>query len=296
MRQVTHAETQRYGDGARARVPLLIIGNGYREDSTDQRFFQQSDLLRMLGRVGDTDVPLSPQVIWVERYNRRYGQVARIDQLSVFSDIDLGRHEHRLRVLGNRLEWLGERPGFALEIENRIHAQRSLHQQQRNGVTNTCRPAWINKTSSATNISGLSLGFFDRSNPDGVTNMHELPEQNRFETKKVVISGKDVASAGKVALFRGFINIEENGVYRFRVGGGLRACMSLDMNLVLDQRANTAAHEVSVELTRGLHHLDLRFSELSTRSKPVLEWVTPAERQWWWKEVPASVFFLASSR
>jgi len=133
MRPVSDAEVARYGDSARARVPLLVIGKDFPGGRVDDRFFQQSDLLRMLGRIDQTGVPLSPHPLWVERYNRKYGHIELIDSLVVFDEADLGRHAYRLRVPGDRIEWIGRKPPFARQIGQRIHAQRSMHQQKRQG-------------------------------------------------------------------------------------------------------------------------------------------------------------------
>lgn len=134
MRPLTAVETARYGGSARARVPLLVIGKDYPAGNIDGRFFQQSDLLRMLGKIQQPETSLSPQPIWVERYNRKYGRIELIDSLSVFDEADLGRHEYRLKAPGNRIEWLGEKPDFARRVETRIHAQRSLHQRVRSSA------------------------------------------------------------------------------------------------------------------------------------------------------------------
>lgn len=131
MRPLTEKETERYGDSARARVPLLVIGKDYPRGATDERFFQQADLLRMLGSIAQSDALLSPHPIWVERYNRKYGRIELIDNLSVFDQADQGGHEYRLTASGNRIEWLGDKPDFAREVEFRIHAQRSRHQKLR---------------------------------------------------------------------------------------------------------------------------------------------------------------------
>jgi hypothetical protein len=136
MQPLTNAETARYGDSARARVPLLVIGKDYPRGVSDERFFQQSDLLRRLGKIQQADFRLSPQPIWVERYNRKYGHIELIDYLSVFDQEDNGRHEYRLKVPGNRIEWQDEYPQFAREVETRIHAQRSLHQWIRDNKNN----------------------------------------------------------------------------------------------------------------------------------------------------------------
>jgi len=131
MRPVSTAEIDRYGPSARARVPLLVIGDVYPAGSIDKRFFQQSDLLRMLGEIDEPETRLSPYPIWVERYNRKYGRIELINSLSVFDEADQGRHEYKIKVPGNHIEWLVDKPEFARQLETRIHKQRSLHQQAR---------------------------------------------------------------------------------------------------------------------------------------------------------------------
>ena len=128
---MSKAEIDRYGSSARARVPLLVIGDAYPPGSIDKRFFQQSDLLRMLGEIDEPETRLSPHPIWVERYNRKYGRIELINSLSVFDEADQGRHEYKVKIPGNHIEWLVDKPEFARQLEARIHKQRSLHQQAR---------------------------------------------------------------------------------------------------------------------------------------------------------------------
>ena len=134
MRPLSGAEIERYGGSARARVPLLVIGEAYPHGQIDERFFQQSDLLRMLGKIDRAKERLSPHPVWVERYNRKYGRIELISNLSVFDEADQGRREYRLKVPGNHLEWLDEKPVFARSVEMTVHGQRSLHQKTRNAL------------------------------------------------------------------------------------------------------------------------------------------------------------------
>ena len=134
MRPLSETETGRYGDSARARVPLLVIGRAYPHGQIDNRFFQQSDLLRMLAKIDGEASRLSPHPIWVERYNRKYGRIELINNLSVFDEADQGHREYRLKVPGNQVEWQGEKPIFASRVETGIHSQRSLHQVTRSGL------------------------------------------------------------------------------------------------------------------------------------------------------------------
>lgn len=294
MRPLTQVETDRYGDSARARVPLLVIGKNYPRGVIDERFFQQSDLLRMPARISKPETPLSPQPVWVERYNRKYGRVERIDRFSVYDQQNRGRREYPLKMLGNRIEWLQEKPTFFRSVEARTHAQRSLHQQIRNGATKSCNPGWANNTLTPSNHQGLELGIFAQAGLDGVLSYHSLPPDRKRLAETVAMSGNGDLMPDNVLLFTGFIDIEEAGVFRFRVGAGQTACLSLDKKLVLDQHARAAAHhEISVELGTGLHFLDLRLSGSSLHDGPVLEWIKPGTQQWRWTPVPAERFFMA---
>jgi len=147
MRPLTTAEIERYGDSARARVPLLVIGKDYAQGQVDERFFQQSDLLRMLGKIGDKTKRLSPRPVWVERYNRKYGRIELINHLGIFDEADQGRHEYRISVPGNRIEWLDAKPGSWRRVEAGIHRQRSLHQQTRNDLKrrHDDDPGWMDR-------------------------------------------------------------------------------------------------------------------------------------------------------
>lgn len=293
MRPLTQVETERYGDSARARVPLLVIGKNYAQGGIDDRFLQQSDLLRRLARLKQADAPLSPHPIWVERYNRKYGRVEYMDRLSVFDQQNEGRQEYRLKVLGKHIEWLGEKPAFARSIETRIHTQRSLHQKIRNGTVDRCQPRWPDAIPLLTNRHGLALGIFEQSGLDGLMDIHGLPADRRWAVKTVAMDEFSELSGDSALLFTGFLNIEKAGVYRFRVGAGQTACMSLDKALILDQPDNARiGHEISVELTVGSHFLDLRFVGGTLRSTPVLEWVMPGSRHWRWRSVPSEGFYL----
>ena len=294
MRPLTRVETDRYGDSARARVPLLVIGKDYSPGAIDERFFQQSDLLRMWARINQPDAALSPQPFWVERYNRKYGRVERIDRLSVFDQQNDGRKEYSLRVLGNHIEWLEEKPSFFRGVEARIHAQRSAHQQIRNGTVKSCKPVWTDQTITASDRHGLDLGVFNQPGLDGVLPIESLSGDRKFLVETVATSIFDDFTPDSALLFTGYIDIEETGIFRFRVGAGQTACMSLDKKLVLDQHAKAAAHhEISVELTAGLHFLDLRLSSRPLQTGPVLEWIRPGTQKWRWQSIPADRFFLS---
>lgn len=140
MRPITDTERERYDESAKARIPLLIIGGGIPAGITDKRFFQQSDLFRKLDKVLDPETPLSPNPIWVKRYNRKYGKIGRTGHLSVFAEADgsNGARGYELYVSGNAGEWLSERPTGARRVESTVHAQRAAHQHMRNLERSEC--------------------------------------------------------------------------------------------------------------------------------------------------------------
>ena len=84
-------------------------------------------------------VPGKPTLFWSVEHPmyravvllRHDCQVPLIDNLSVFDQADDGRHEYQLSISGNHIEWLGDAPEFARDIELQIHRQRSQHQNLR---------------------------------------------------------------------------------------------------------------------------------------------------------------------
>jgi len=142
MRPVTDTEREIYGESAKARIPLLIIGRGIPTGSRDDRFFQQSDLFRKLDRILDPDAPLSPNPVWVKRYNRKFGKIGRAGHLTVFAEADNsdGHSGYELYVSGDSGEWLGKSPPGARRVESTVHMQRAAHQQTRNQDRRDCLP------------------------------------------------------------------------------------------------------------------------------------------------------------
>ena len=169
-----------------------------------------------------------------------------------------------------------------------------MHQQQRNGSTAECQPDWPDQLQRPSDRQGLQLGVFKRADLDGLLDIGSLPA-----TQKRVLDmpwGIDIASLpiDSTLLYSGFIHVANEGDYRFRVGAGQVACVSVDKTRLLSQTGNRdEADEISIWLTAGYHFVDLRFSTASLQSVPVLEWITPGMRQWWWKPVPAERFFLS---
>lgn len=289
MRPVTDQEIQRFGDSAKARVPLLVIGDGIPVNQTDDRFFQQSDLLRYLARISQPGQQLSPHPIWVERYNRIYGKVESINRFEVFDQADQGRKAWQVRVVGAQMEWSQPRPVFARTVEARVHAQRSSHQVRRNGDGGSCIAGFRAGQLQASGKLGLSSDYFPGNSFDAGWKPVEDGGQGLIVENLGFPAGNSSSQAG-VYRFRGFLHIERPGVYWFRTGRGNRACLGISGALAIDQFRAQDLVQGSLELEAGLHEVDFWFDVAGGSGAPALQWVLPGSQKWHWENVPAERF------
>lgn len=282
MRPLTEAETQRYGDSARSRVPLLVIGSGLPAGKIDDRLFQQADLLRYLGRVGQADQTLSSHSVWVERYNRIYGRVESINRFKVFeqqADVIAG---YPVRVLGTRLQWLEGRPASFRAVEAAIHAQRSAHQFVRNGDAPACTAGLANGVPVSSGQQGLSRWRI----PDSDIRSLRVPARAPDLVPELGLEEQGEADP-QLEWYLAYLDVEESGTYWFRSLAGNRLCMSLDGQLVLDQLGSTSM-QAPVELESGRYLLDLRFAPGMAQTGKGLQWIEPGLSKWRWRPVPGS--------
>ena len=114
MEPVRERERERFGDSAKARIPLLILGQEVPKGVLDDRLFQQADLLRMLDRALTPGASLSPFAMWVERYVFVYGVASNASTLQMFEATDMGRRGYRLNLRGAEIEWV-DRPADACQ-------------------------------------------------------------------------------------------------------------------------------------------------------------------------------------
>ncbi|NNL95843.1 MAG: sulfatase-like hydrolase/transferase, partial [Xanthomonadales bacterium] len=282
MRPLTEAETERYGDSARTRVPLLAIGPGLPGGEIDNRLFQQADLLRYLGRINRPGERLTAHPVWVERYNRIYGRVESINRFRVF---ELKQNElaaYPVRVLGTDLQWLQGRPESYRFIEAGIHAQRSAHQFARNGDAPACGQGLAGGVAVSGGQQGLSVWRLQASNINALRNPEGPPD---FVSE--IGSGSDDAHSRVLEWYLAFLDVEETGTYWFRSAQGSRLCMSINGHLVLDQLGEMAM-QAPVELEQGRHLLDIRFAPGTSSAGMGLQWVEPGLSKWRWRPVPTT--------
>lgn len=291
MRPLTDQEKQRFGDSAKARIPLLAIGKGIPVNQIDDRFFQQSDLLRYLARINQPEQALSPHPIWVERYNRLYGKVESINRFDVFDQADQGRRAVPVRVSGARLEWPSQKPEFARAVEAQVHAQRSAHQIARNGSAGNCVLVFQSDELVASGQSGLSHAFYPGGSFESAAVMPDEEVTDRHVENLGFEPGTDRTGTG-LHRYRGFLDVERAGLYWFRTAPGNRACLGISGMLVIDQFKADDPVQGSLELESGLHEVDFWFDVAEGSVSPALQWVVPGSEKWRWENIPSGRFWL----
>lgn len=275
MLPVGQAERDRYGDSAKARVPLLVIGRDVPRDHVDDRFFAQSDLLRMLDRAVQPGRPLSPWALWVGRYMYVFGIASNAGNAEVLHADDLGRHAFRLSLRGAEILWL-DRPVNALEIEHAIHRQRATQQFIRAARTSEDPITAGRELQPAADRPGVLIGLSTDANigrdPDDPAGSLRTFDSDTF-VLNTVLARTAVRDGPFTMSVRGFMQIAEPGEYWFSMFADDRGCLAIAGKSVLGCRAGV--NEGVVHLDAGRHRFDLRYLHLAGTPQLRLRWLPP---------------------
>jgi hypothetical protein len=275
MLPISGSERSRYGDSAKARIPLVIVGAGIPEGVIDDRLFQQADLLRMLDRVPHLGTALSPFAMWVERYVYVFGVASNASRLEVFEPEDRGQHGYSLRLRGAEIEWVNPPPN-ALAIEGAIHRQRVAQQAQRAAMiqqdTVTFGRDLRPSDQSAGVLIGLSRGDDPRRDPDDPRGALKLFTAGSFSVKRAgdlagLFEGPSTVTA------RGFLPVREDGEYWFSLTSSEESCLAIDKKMVLG--CQRGVHEGMALLSAGSHRFDFRYVIGRQSQTPELRWLPP---------------------
>jgi Sulfatase len=279
MKPVRQDEQSRYGESAKARVPLIILGAGVPADSIDDRLFQQSDLLRMLDRALDPSQALSPFALWVNRYIAGLGFAGNAANVDVFAAGDGGeaRDPFPLKLRGAEIEWI-RRPHEALAVERAIHQQRAIQQAVRIASIPATPLNFGRDLEPSNHVPGMLVGFskdVDLSrDPDDPRGSLKTLTTHSFDQDHVLplVAGE----APYTLSARGFLPVPADGEYWFTVYGDDEICMAIDKRVVLGcQRGFNPGLAL---LTAGLHRVDLRFVARNSRQHFELKWLRPGEK------------------
>lgn len=276
MRPVRQEEQDRYGESAKARVPLVVIGAGMPSGGVDDRLLQQADLLRLLDRIRRPEQPLSPFVVWVNRYIAGLGFAGNAANVEVFTGGDL-RVPYRLRLHGAGIEWLN-RPPDALIVERAIHQQRALQQAVRISTVPAVPVRYGRDLTPAGNTPGVLVGVSKDLDvgrePDDPAHGLRTITTTSFEQAHVLpllgVEGPYTLTA------RGFLRVPADGEYWFAIHGDAELCLAIDKRVVVGcQRGLNPGLAL---LTAGLHRIDLRFVARNDQQRFELKWLRPGER------------------
>jgi hypothetical protein len=277
MKPITQSEREKYGESAKARIPLVVIGKDVPRDVVDDRWLQQVDLLRMLDRVLHPDAALSPFVLWVERYVFVFGVASNASHLQVFVPDDGGREAFNVNLQGPGVEWLS-RPRMAHDIERAIHRQRALQQASRAATLNPPR-ATVGRPLSTGEQQGILVGYSsdvnitrDPDDPGGglKTFTAQSPDLEELVRRAGGAPGSFTLS------IRAFLLAPVDGEYWFSMFADDEGCLSIDGDIVLE--CHGGINEGSVLLTAGLHRLDLRYVYREQKRSLNLKWLPPGAK------------------
>jgi lipoteichoic acid synthase len=277
MQPVRRDEQARYGESAKARVPLAVIGAGVPEETLDDRLFQQSDLLRMLDRALQPSQALSPFVLWVNRYLAGLGFAANAANVDVFVESNQAKEPFPLKLRGAEIEWL-QRPPEALSVERAIHQQRAMQQAMRVASVPSTALNFGRNLEPSNHVPGVLVGFskdLDLSrDPDDPRGSLKIVTTDSFDQDRILplVSG----DAPYTLSARAFLPVPADGEYWFTVYGDDEICVAIDQRVVLGcQRKFNPGLAL---LTAGLHRFDLRFVARNSRQRFELKWLRPGEK------------------
>ena len=276
MLPVHRGETERYGDSAKARVPLLMIGAGVPRDVVDDRLFQQADLLRMLDRALTPNLSLSQFVVWVNRYVAVLGFAANASNVEIFESGNDAREAYPLKLRGAEIEWV-RRPANYLGVERVLHQQRAMQQFARAAAM----PATVldfGRELAPSDQPGMIVGVStdqdlarDPDDPRG--GLQIVTAKSLALTQLPLLTASD---APHTVTVRAFLRVEQDGEYWFSVWGDEEICLTVDKHIVLGR--SRGFNSGTIELRSGMHRFDLRFRPRNNRQRFEVKWLRPGQK------------------
>jgi lipoteichoic acid synthase len=290
MRPVGRRELERYGESAKARVPLLVIGAGVPVDALDDRLFQQSDLLRMLDGAMQPGRPLSRHAIWVNRYTVVLGRAANAANVELFLE-GSEREAYELRLRGADIEWT-RRPPEPLPVEREIHRQRAIQQAARAAAVPATPLAFGRELTPVPDARGVLLTLSDDldlgRDPDDLRQSRGASVASFDRASLAALMAKKPQSIA----VRAFLAVPADGEYWFSVWGDEEICLALDGRIVLGrQRGFNSGLAI---LRAGLRRLDLRFVMRDPSQRFELKWQPPGRKDF--EALPDGALILPAAR
>ena len=278
MTPIQEAERERYGESAKARIPLTIIGTGVPKDAVDDRFFQQADLLRMLDRATRPEASLSPFVLWVERYVFVYGVASNASNLEVFEASNQARQGFRLNLRGAEIDWI-TRPPDAIAIERAVHRQRALQQANRAARLTHAAINFGRELKPSSGAHGILIGLSSDTNlgrdPDDAGGSLQTMTAGALDPTQLLELARRSDEAFTITA-RAFLSVPQDGDYWFSVFADEESCLAIDKQVVLG--CQRGLNEGVAFLTAGVHRFDLRYADRGSNRFLELKWLPPGAK------------------
>jgi hypothetical protein len=278
MSPIQGTERERYGESAKARIPLTIIGAGVPRDVVDDRFFQQADLLRMLDRAIRPELPLSPFALWVERYVFVYGVASNASNLEVFEAGNQARQGFRLNLRGAEIEWIA-RPPDAIAIERAVHRQRALQQANRAARLTHTSIDFGRELKPSNGNQGMLIGVSSDVNlgrdPDDAHGSLQTMTAGVLDPTQLLQLARRSDEAFTISA-RAFLPVPQDGDYWFSVFADEESCLAIDKQAVLG--CQRGLNEGVAFLTAGMHRFDLRYMDRGRNRTLQLKWLPPGSK------------------
>lgn len=299
---ISEEERQKYGDGARSRIPVFIMGNGISRGVLDDRFLSQADLFKKFENLVEASTALSPYAIYVDHYSRLVWQDQPKSNFAVFLSEDQGRTELSGTVSGACLRWNGTTKAIHSKIERDIHVQRASHQENFLKKATKCNLIYSDKVKWVEDKKGVLMRIYTGTDLSG-----ELGEKSPRLIKSIILpnfasispSEHGAPSEMSVFEFEAGVYVPENGIYWFSVQSDRGACLNINERIIIDANEDTQGGDVwgHALLKRGPHRILIR--TLSAGKTPIkITWAKKPDRAYWtrskekqWVPVPDDYLF-----
>lgn len=282
-------ERLRYGESARFRVPLLLIGNNVPAGRIDERLFQTSDIFSHLEAAVHQSEALSLAAIVPDNYSMLYTDGADFGKFSVF---DRDGKVYRASVLDQIFHWDKEKPADSEKIELSIHFKRASNQFQHAQRDNRWAPVFHKNITGSQN--GLAMEIFTGTDIDGELdgNSERFIERRpipNIDFRNLFTEGLQLEKYFTIR-FSGTVNVEQSGTHWFRIESDDGAGLAIDNRIVVDaKKAKVYSPEDGrIALAKGSHRLELRYFQAAGQAGVRLLWKKPGDTEW--LIVPHTVF------
>lgn len=296
MYPIPEKEAALFGESARARIPLLVIGNSVAAGKKDPRLLQQADLFPLFSKVLEGDAQLSSFALFTGRDSNAWSDLNVRNELQLFLHEGSTLRSLSPRLVGNSIEWQHPSPGITTQqlFEEQIHLQRAAHQHFLSNVprcpARSPAPAFQTGTQHGLLVTRLpGASHFDVASP--------LPENGaewEVTDSYSLLPGKGPATRQSDNFHQrafSYLQIPESAEYAFYIRNSGSTCLYLDGELLFDKNnllSLNAATGIRF-LTEGAHLLELRYS-LNSLDSPGLRW--GVNGMYWYEQIPSALLRL----